>query len=102
MFLEKFYSESGVDGEDMCVEYVEAHAMGHPEADRDEVEALATLAGNNMEGPLHIGSVKPATGHLLAASCKTVCQFLIYNSFFPSNIFTFSKYIGIHMAMGSF
>lgn len=72
MSLEKFYNEIGVDRDNMCVEYIEAHSVGHPGADRDEVEALATLAGDSMEGPLYIGSVKSTTGHLMAASCKGV------------------------------
>jgi len=72
-FLKQFYREILFDGDVSCLEYIEAHAIGHPETDRDEADALSTLTLDDTDFPIYIGSVKPVTGHLMAASSKIVC-----------------------------
>ncbi|WAQ97215.1 FAS-like protein, partial [Mya arenaria] len=66
-FLSDFYVSLDEDVHDE-VEYVEAHGLGIPDVDRDEVGALARVLCQDRAGQLQIGSVKASTGHTLSVS----------------------------------
>lgn len=79
------YSAPGVDGEAEVIEaalavagvkpesvgYVECHAIGTPLGDSIELAALGRVFRDAAAGPCVLGSVKPAVGHLDAASGVT-------------------------------
>ncbi|MFJ2239305.1 SDR family NAD(P)-dependent oxidoreductase [Streptomyces sp. NPDC087859] len=63
--LRTVLDRAGLDAHD--IQYVEAAASGSPLSDPLEAAALADVYGAGRHG-LHVGSVKPAIGHLEAAS----------------------------------
>lgn len=65
-FLKEVYSEVDIDPK--FVEYIELHAIGVPDYDMEEMEAVSSALCSDRMSPLLIGSVKSNTGHTLATS----------------------------------
>ncbi|KAI5631854.1 acyl transferase domain-containing protein [Phthorimaea operculella] len=76
-FLNNVYSESGLLP--INVEYVEAHGAAHPEADANELEAIAQVFAK--QEPVMVGCVKSNMGNSLPASsiCSITKLCLAYN-----------------------
>ncbi|KAI5632866.1 acyl transferase domain-containing protein [Phthorimaea operculella] len=84
-FLSNVYSESGLLPQN--VEYVEAHGAAHPEADANELEAIAEVFGKHK--PVMVGCVKSNIGDTLpvASICSITKLCLAYNKgLLPGNL----------------
>ncbi|KAJ2951438.1 hypothetical protein O0L34_g13591 [Tuta absoluta] len=76
-FLENVYSDSGLQPQN--VEYVEAHGAAHPEADTNELEAIAQVFGKQKS--VMVGCVKSNMGDSLpvASICSIIKLCLAYH-----------------------